>query len=427
MSAGVPPQVSELPRLQAVERVELIGEEPAPGIRRLVQLAATLMRTPMAFFTVVDEQRSWYHAAVGVPDDVDSGPVEASFCKYVIASGEPLFVPDAATDARTVGNPAIATMGVAAWAGFPVRDPDGNVLGSFCVVDTEPHAWLDRDVELLGILAAAANDEIDHHLTRGREATARGLVDTSRAIVDDLLRRQRDLLELMQYSLLPTAVPTVDGLEIAVRYQAASTTSALGGDWYDVMDLGGGSSALVVADVSGHDAQSVATMAQLRPSLHALAQDDGRPASVLSRLHALMTETGVERFLTAFYGLWDATSSTLAFQCAGHPPPILIPQGERPRLCEAGRSGLVGAFDAPEANEHRMVLDVGDTLVVYTDGLVERRDRSIDDTLETLIETLGERRWPSVEAMADSIMEQARPDAGWEDDVALLIARCQPG
>ena len=427
MSAGIPDQVRCPERLQAVRQAQLIGEAPAPGIIRLVELAATLMDAPLAFFTVVDDERSWYHAAVGIPEDLDSGAVEGSFCKYVIASTEPLVVGDAAADVRTIGNPAIASMGVRAWAGHPVRDPDGHILGSFCVVDTSPRDWTDRDVELLAVLAAAADDEVANHRMRMAEIDARARFEESRTELDVLRASQYEVLELLQRSLLPTSVPPVAGLEIAVRYESASHASGLGGDWYDVVELADSRVALVIADVAGHDAQAVATMAQLRPSLHAFARDVLRPSEVLGRLHRLMVELGASRFLTAFYGTWDPTSASLRFQSAGHPPLILARSGGRAGVCEAGRAGLLGSPALePGTEEHEIVLDQDDVFAVFTDGLFERHDRSFDDGLDGLLGIIDEHHGESVESIADALMREARSSDGWDDDVALLVARARP-
>lgn len=426
MSAGVPEQVDDPDRLDAVRRAQLIGEAPSPGVTRLVELAAALLESPLAFFTVVDSERSWYHAAVGIPDGVDSGAVEGSFCKYVIASGEPLVVRDVTADSRTIGNPAIESLGVRAWAGHPVRDPDGVILGSFCVVDTEPRDWSARDIELLGVLAAAADDEVENHRIRLFEAEARTALETGRFELDALRERQHELLALMQRSLLPVKIPDVEGLDLALRYESANTTSGLGGDWYDVITLGDGRTALVIADVAGHDAQAVATMAQLRPSLHAFARDMVEPAAVLTRLHELMVEVGTQRFLTIFYATWEPATARLRFQSAGHPPPIVAPVGKDASICEEGRTTILGSpVSAPTQIEHEMGLGPGDAFIVFTDGLFERRDLDFDAGLRALTRIADAHRDEPVDVIADTLMRESRPTGGWDDDVALLVARRQ--
>ncbi|MEO7572310.1 MAG: GAF domain-containing SpoIIE family protein phosphatase [Acidimicrobiales bacterium] len=401
-----------------MERTGLAGEAEArtPSFGRLVDLAADLLEAPLGFFTVVDAERSWYVATSGVPDDVRFGAVEASFCKYVIATGEPLFVSDAAADPRTAGNPAIDGMGVHAWAGFPVRSPGGEVLGSFCVVDTQHHEWSDRDRTVLESLAAAASDEVAHLL-------ARRAADAARAEMDDLRVRQRDLLGLLQVSLVPPVLPSTPGLDVAVRYEPANTVSGMGGDWYDVIDIGGGRVGLVVADVAGHDAPAVVVMAQLRPALHAFALHSAHPAAVHGQLHDLMLELRIDRFLTSFYGIWDPDLRTLTYQAAGHPPPIWFHASGEAEVCEAGRTSILGiAGLAPSQCEHSIELQPGDSIAVFTDGLFEAPRRTIDDGLDSVMSIGSASAATSAAQLADHLMNEARPPGGWLDDVALLVA-----
>lgn len=427
MGADVPAEVQEPARLAAVARSGLADAvASSPSFQRLVDLAAELVDAPLGFFTMVDADTSWYLAATGMPADVASGPVEASFCKYVIASGEGLFVDEARAHPVTAGNPAIETMGVQAWAGVPVADPDGQVLGSFCVVDTEPHEWTERDRRVIQSLGRSAADEVARLRAVEEERVASASLAIARADVDVLLARQRALLELMQRSLLPRQLPACVGLDVAVRYQPTNSTTGLGGDWYDVIDLGGSRTAFVIADVSGHDAEAVAVMAQLRPSLHVFARSAASPSAVLAALHQLMLELDIPRFLTIFYGIWDGESATITYQCAGHPSPILRHADGHTELCDLGRSALLGVVGLdPTPDEHSLTLEPGASLVVFTDGLFERPTRLLDDGLLVLQQIIEAGPATSVEEMADHLVTQAEPPEGWFDDIALLVVRVQ--
>lgn len=148
-------------RLLAVRDTGLLDTEPEDAFDGLTQLAASLLDTPFAFVTLVDNRRSYWKSRTGIADpDVNQTAVENSFCQYVINSGEPLIVGDVTSDPFTAGNPAIASMGVAAWAGFPLKSASGHALGTFCVVDTRVRDWTPREVESLRVLALAANREI---------------------------------------------------------------------------------------------------------------------------------------------------------------------------------------------------------------------------------------------------------------------------
>ncbi|MEO6126463.1 MAG: SpoIIE family protein phosphatase [Ilumatobacteraceae bacterium] len=150
-------------RLAAVRATGLLDTNAEPAFDRITDLARTLLTTPFAFVTIVDDTRSFWKSCVGVvaTDPADrQNSVGDSFCQYVVDSDEPLFVGDARLDAVTCNNPSIVTMGVRAWAGYPLRSIAGEVLGTFCVVDTATRVWTDGELETLGALAVAAESEI---------------------------------------------------------------------------------------------------------------------------------------------------------------------------------------------------------------------------------------------------------------------------
>lgn len=168
-------------RLAAVGATGLLDAEASESFDRLTALARRLTGAPLAFVTVVDDERSYWLSRQGLAAD---GPVqntvEESFCQYVLG-GESLILADVTTDERTRNNPSIEGMGVRAWAGFPVHTPDGQVLGSFCVVDTDVHEWTESDVALLEDLAAIASREVT---LRAATATAERSGAIARAEAD---------------------------------------------------------------------------------------------------------------------------------------------------------------------------------------------------------------------------------------------------
>jgi GAF domain-containing protein len=155
------PRVGDPARLTAVWATGLLDSPPEAAFDELAGLAARLLGAPFAFVTLVDEQRSYWKARIGIePDGPSQNAVEESFCQYVIASGEPLIADDVTADPLTAANPSIESMGVRAWAGFPLLSPNGESLGSFCVVDTVVRAWTEQDIETLRVLSGAAGREI---------------------------------------------------------------------------------------------------------------------------------------------------------------------------------------------------------------------------------------------------------------------------
>ncbi|SDZ01987.1 Serine phosphatase RsbU, regulator of sigma subunit [Geodermatophilus africanus] len=180
-------------RLAAVHATQLLDAAAEESFDRLTRIAQRLTGAPLAFMTVVDEARSFWLSGQGLPEGSPrQNTVEESFCQYVLG-GDPLVLADVTVDERTAANPSIKGMGVRAWAGFPVRTPDGQVLGSFCVVDTTVHPWSAEDVQLLEELAAIASREVALRMATLEAESARVLarVEADRA---RLLARISDLL-----------------------------------------------------------------------------------------------------------------------------------------------------------------------------------------------------------------------------------------
>ena len=173
MRSRTPLEVQDPDRLQAVTDLDLTGR-PDPSFDEMAQAAAGLLDVPVGFVTVVDAERSWYTGAVGLPADGDrSRPIDESFEKLVVGTGRALVVNDAARDPRTRDDAGIAASGLRAWAGFPVRDVRGQVLGTFGVADPEPREWTAGQVDALRVLAQAASDQVQLRLALRAERKAR--------------------------------------------------------------------------------------------------------------------------------------------------------------------------------------------------------------------------------------------------------------
>ncbi len=190
---GVCARPADPGRLAAVHATQLLDAAAEESFDRLTRIAQRITGAPLAFMTVVDEARSFWLSGQGLPEGSPrQNTVEESFCQYVLR-GDPLVLADVTVDERTAANPSIEGMGVRAWAGFPVRTPDGQVLGSFCVVDTTVHPWSAEDVQLLEELAAIASREVALRMATLEAESARVLarVEADRA---RLLARISDLL-----------------------------------------------------------------------------------------------------------------------------------------------------------------------------------------------------------------------------------------
>ncbi|MFC5889914.1 SpoIIE family protein phosphatase [Kitasatospora aburaviensis] len=235
-------------------------------------------------------------------------------------------------------------------------------------------------------------------------------------------RMQRHAALALQRHLLPRQPPRTPGLRVASRYQPASAAAEVGGDWFDAIPLGGHRTALVVGDVMGNGINAAATMGQLHTTTRALAQLGLEPAEVLRQLDRLTAQLE-ETIATCVYALFDATTGRCSIALAGHLPPVLVHVGGTSELLRLPPGAPLGLGDT-DFHAVDAELRPGDRLVLYTDGLVERRDQSLDDRLEQLLRLLSGPRIP-LEATCDRLLESLRAPDG-HDDVALLIAEAEP-
>jgi sigma-B regulation protein RsbU (phosphoserine phosphatase) len=161
--------VGDPARLAALERSLLAGTGSEDAFDRLLELSVDVTGAPRGVITLVDAERTTAKSAIGFPEGSSlSAPIEQSFCRFVVGSGRPLTVDDARHDPRTRGDPAIEAFDAGAWAGYPIEDGDGAVLGTFCVMDPHPHEWSTRDLKVIATLAKAASSEIALRRARHR-------------------------------------------------------------------------------------------------------------------------------------------------------------------------------------------------------------------------------------------------------------------
>jgi len=247
---------------------------------------------------------------------------------------------------------------------------------------------------------------------------------TMEARLFEVYQREHKVAETLQRSLLPERLPQIEGIELAARYLPGASGAAVGGDWYDVLERPDGRVALVVGDVVGHGLRAAATMGQLRNAFRAYGLVESSPSEVVARINRLVM-SGVEDVMaTVLYMVLDRETGELSFSAAGHPPPlVLTPDG--PRFLEGGRSVPIGASDPAVFREANAVLPPGSSLLLYTDGLVERRDEPLDQRLETLAAVAGSAG-ESLDALCERVIEAVLGQGEPGDDVALLAVRPLP-
>jgi PAS domain S-box-containing protein len=240
----------------------------------------------------------------------------------------------------------------------------------------------------------------------------------------EVYQREHRIAETLQRSLLPERLPPIDGLELAARYLPGARGTAIGGDWYDVLERADGRVALVVGDVAGHGLRAAASMGQLRNAFRAYGLVESSPAEVVARMNRLVM-SGVEQVMaTVLYLVLDRETGEVAFSAAGHPPPLVIaPDG--PRFLEGGRSVPIGAADAAVFREATAILPPGSALLLYTDGLVERRDVPLHERLDQLAAAAG-AAGDDLAGLCESLLRDVLGETEPSDDVALLAVRPLP-
>ncbi|WP_428953785.1 ATP-binding SpoIIE family protein phosphatase [Streptomyces sp. cg35] len=232
-------------------------------------------------------------------------------------------------------------------------------------------------------------------------------------------RRQRETAVTLQRSLLPQELEEPDDLRIAATYQPGGTEAAVGGDWYDVITLGGGRTALVIGDVMGRGVRAAAVMGQLRTAVRAYARLDLPPHEVLQLLDGLAIEIDPQQIATCVYAVHDPNEGRLVYASAGHLPILVrdengtIHRAEEPTGPPLGTGGWLHTSGS-------VPLGPGSTAVMYTDGLVERRDEDIDEGVAALEHALaGATGTPQV--ICDRLIRAAGVTADHDDDVAVLV------
>jgi anti-anti-sigma factor len=238
------------------------------------------------------------------------------------------------------------------------------------------------------------------------------------------LKREHRNAETLQRSLLPDRLPIIPGVEFTSRYLPGAAGLEVGGDWYDVFTLPHGRLGLTIGDVVGRGLPAAATMGQLRTALRAYAIETDSPASVVQRLSRLVAEFESAQMATLTYAVLDPDTRSLSFASAGHPPPLLIgPDGLATYLME-GRSPPLGVTTAAQA-EATITIRPGSTLMLYTDGLIERRRGSIDESMEALRGAVEGHHGNLDSLCDDRVLQPPRPESSG-DDVALLMVRLLP-
>ncbi|MEX2289458.1 MAG: SpoIIE family protein phosphatase [Mycobacteriales bacterium] len=288
--------------------------------------------------------------------------------------------------------------------------------GGRAVVPLRGHSVLQGVLSLLPPdTAAAESPDLEMLTTVGQQA---GLA-LDRA---QLYEQSAMVAHELQHSLLAVEPPRDGRFAVATAYRPGVEMLEVGGDWYDVFAAEPDVLSVVVGDVVGRGLHAASTMGQLRSAVRAVAASEVGPARLLSRLDRFVDQVEAAAMATVAYAELDLDEGRLRYACAGHPPPLLLPVAGRPRLLWEGRSTPLGAFaPAQHRAEATVQLTPGDRVLLYTDGLFERRDRDLDDGLAVLERVTAElHSVPLAEAVA-RLTQTLLLDERVRDDVCVLM------
>jgi anti-sigma regulatory factor (Ser/Thr protein kinase)/putative methionine-R-sulfoxide reductase with GAF domain len=336
-------------------------------------------------------------AAKGIEEEVEAGvrlPLGRGFAGRIAAERVAIFIAD--VDHADIVNPILQEKGIRSLLGVPLI-VEGDLIGVLHVGSLTPRPFGPRDLAILQVAAARAAPGIE------------------RARLYSALEHEHAVAMVLQRSLLPTHLVDVSGVSSAARYMAASYD--VGGDWYDVFQLPRGRFGIVIGDVVGHGLKAAALMGQLRTALHSYAIEAHSPARTLQLVDRYMRAMPEPAMATAAYAVLEAETGLVELASAGHLPPLVVGAGTA-RIIEVPPSPPLGAFPYATWPEQETVLAPGETILFYTDGLVERPGTPLTESINVLLEAT--RGASSAEHACQLAVEELIPTTRLRDDVALV-------
>jgi phosphoserine phosphatase RsbU/P len=395
----------ETDRMRALTRYGILDTARDKTFDRIARMAARCFAVPMATVSMVDTDRIWFKAAYGL-HGVKQVSRDPGLCASAILDDVPYLVCDALADPRASNNPLVrGTLGIRFYAGAPIVTADGHRLGTVDVLDTRPHQPTDDQVAMLADLAATVMDQLE---LRRAAASAAGSQQRLRDAAEDerdaaredrdaaerdrdaaqlgrdAAERERDAIEeyaaVLQRTLLPPSLPNIPGLGLAAHYHPASRRQ-VGGDFYDVFVIQPERWAFFLGDVEGHGAAAAAVTSLIRYTLRSAALHYSDPIEVLAELNdVLIRDSSEKHSCTVLFGTLELSSDGPGFHMTiatgGHPPALLIDAADG-SVSEVRSSGgmLLGVLADAKFEACNVWLRPGQTLLFYTDGLIETRNQ----------------------------------------------------
>lgn len=386
----------ELQRIDAVTDTALARLDLDELLDELLTRVRELLGADTAAVLLRDAEgdRLTARAAAGLEEEVLQGvrvPLGKGFAGRIAAERRPVVLDR--IDRSTVMNRLLWEKGIRSLLGVPLLAA-GELVGVLHVGSLRERRFTDENVHLLQL--------VGDRIALAVQARLSGI--------------QRAAASALQRSLLPARLPEVPGVEFATRYVPGSGTG-VGGDWYDVFPLTGGRWGVVIGDVVGHGLPAATVMGRLRSVLRAYATEHEEPADVLAKLNDYVRRFEPHIMATVVYAVLDSASESLRLSTAGHLAPILACPDRTAVTLDIPIDPPIGVPSMHRRRTHRCPLPPESLLFFYTDGLVERRDRVIDEGLQRLCATLTTGPAEDVCAWVMARLIGLDPPA---DDIAIL-------
>src|SRR5487761_88175 len=404
---GVP--AGRLRDIEAVTDAALSRLDEQALLNALLERVKVVLQADTAAVLLLDKPAGQLvaTAASGIEEEVRQGvriPLGSGFAGRVAASRQPVILTH--VDHTTVRNPLLVDRGIKSLLGVPLL-VCGKVIGVLHVGSLSGRPFGQQDAELLQLAADRA-----------------ALALYSMMSQDDALAAVA-----LHRSLLPTALPVMPGLDLAARYVTGSGT--VGGDWYDVFVLPDGRLGVVVGDVAGAGLEAAGIMGRMRSALRAYVLETSDPGTALRMLDRKIQYFEPDAMATVLYGVYAPGTGEFTASSAGHLPPVLAAPGGQAALLPLRPDPPIGVADDPQRRSTTAFIPPGALLCCFTDGLVERRDQSIDHGIEKLAATLDEqiapgtgrggRTEPPAEDACAAVMPALVGHAPAADDIAVLM------
>jgi putative methionine-R-sulfoxide reductase with GAF domain len=397
-----PPAEERLRDIQSIMDTGLNRRDVDDLLDVLLDRVVEILASDTAAVLLLDEesQQLIARAARGVEEEVRQAvriPVGVGFAGRIASQRQPVILER--VDETTVTNPILWERGIVVMLGVPLV-AGGQLLGVLHVGRFTQRPFDTQDVDILEMIA-------------GRVAAA---------VQSSMLSAERTAAKALQRSLLPTALPQTPHLRLASRYLPAGY-GGIGGDWYDAFALPSGEFWVMTGDVGGHGLRAAVVMGRLRSALRAYALEGWPAEKVIHLADQKLQHFEAGATATLVCAVFAPPFDHFQLALAGHPPPVLVAPGEDPRLLEITPAPLLGATDRPGPSATRFELPLGGVLVLYTDGLVERRGESLDTGFDRLLATVTP---DDPELVCQRVIHALIGTRVPQDDVALLALQRRP-